>query len=165
LNKKAMGKSNGPEDLLYSLSILRPSEAKRCFRKSIFDEYPLRGHLGQSACAYCGRWYEKLTLDHVIPKSKGGPHYAKWNLVPACQRCNGAKSSQPVFEWWRPQRFWTLEREELFLSWIYSNSFISAYTEVSSWEEWMEMLQRAAPIKQEDIAKAAMRWPPLPQVA
>lgn len=160
-----MGNQNGPEHLLQSLSVLRPSEAKRCFRKSIFNEYPLRGPLGQCACAYCGKWHEKLTLDHVVPKSKAGPHYAKWNLVPACQSCNGSKSSQPVFEWWRPKKFWTEERESIFLAWIYSNSFISAHTEISSWEEWMEVTQRAAAISSQNVAMAASRWPPLSHMA
>lgn len=41
------------------------------------------------SCQYCG--YEKeLTLDHVIPRSKGGK--SAWNnLVSACKRCNARK--------------------------------------------------------------------------
>lgn len=45
-------------------------------------------------CAYCGRMYRKLTLDHIIPKQEGGTNAAT-NLVPACEKCNtlkGAKS-------------------------------------------------------------------------
>jgi 5-methylcytosine-specific restriction endonuclease McrA len=40
-------------------------------------------------CQYCGTRKE-LTLDHVIPSSKGGQH--TWaNLVTACKRCNAKK--------------------------------------------------------------------------
>ncbi|WP_345268156.1 HNH endonuclease [Nibrella viscosa] len=40
-------------------------------------------------CQYCGTT-EDLTLDHVIPKSKGGK--TNWdNLLTACKRCNSRK--------------------------------------------------------------------------
>lgn len=40
-------------------------------------------------CAYCGT-SESLTLDHVIPKSRGGA--SSWdNLVTACKTCNAKK--------------------------------------------------------------------------
>jgi 5-methylcytosine-specific restriction endonuclease McrA len=41
-------------------------------------------------CVYCGNRHD-LTLDHVIPRSKGGK--TAWNnLVTACKRCNARKS-------------------------------------------------------------------------
>ena len=46
----------------------------------------------KGCCFYCGlklTWNTK-TIDHVIPKSKGGPHRA-WNLVISCMECNKAK--------------------------------------------------------------------------
>jgi 5-methylcytosine-specific restriction endonuclease McrA len=40
-------------------------------------------------CQYCGT-AEELTLDHVVPKSRGGQ--SKWdNLTTACKRCNSRK--------------------------------------------------------------------------
>lgn len=40
-------------------------------------------------CQYCGTKRD-LTLDHVLPTSRGGPH--SWlNLVTACKRCNARK--------------------------------------------------------------------------
>jgi hypothetical protein len=133
-----MGARNGPDELLHSLAELRPSEAKRQFRKSIFEDYPLRGPFGHCACAYCGEWSEKLTLDHVVPKSKGGPHFAKFNLVPACLDCNASKSNLPLFEWWRPQQTWSQHREDVLMSWIHSHSFVSAHTDLADWEAWCE---------------------------
>jgi 5-methylcytosine-specific restriction endonuclease McrA len=41
-------------------------------------------------CQYCGNT-KHLTLDHVIPRSKGGQH--TWdNVVTACEKCNSKKS-------------------------------------------------------------------------
>ncbi len=160
-SKNSMGGRNGPNDLLHSLVELRPAEAKRRFRKSIFEDYPLRGPLGQPACAYCGKWHEKLTLDHLVPKSKGGPHFSRFNLVPACFSCNSSKSSFLVFEWWRPMDFWSEDRERILLAWVYANSFISAHTDIGSWEEWMEHVQRVVPIHENRHEKAALAWPPL----
>ncbi len=43
-------------------------------------------------CQYCGSG-EKLTLDHVIPRAKGGKH--SWdNVVTACEKCNGFKGDR-----------------------------------------------------------------------
>jgi 5-methylcytosine-specific restriction endonuclease McrA len=43
-------------------------------------------------CQYCGST-KHLTLDHVIPRSKGGPH--TWdNVVAACEKCNSAKGDR-----------------------------------------------------------------------
>lgn len=43
-------------------------------------------------CVYCGS-KKDLTLDHVIPKSKGGTN--EWtNLVTCCTKCNFAKADK-----------------------------------------------------------------------
>jgi len=41
-------------------------------------------------CAYCGDRPGTLTMDHVVPASKGGRHVAS-NVVPACRFCNQSK--------------------------------------------------------------------------
>jgi len=53
-------------------------------------------------CVYCGEDNKKLlTLDHVVPQSKGGPN--SWdNLVTACKRCNGEKSDLTLEEYGKP---------------------------------------------------------------
>lgn len=45
-------------------------------------------------CHYCGRkvGIKNLTMDHVIPLSRGG-RSTKGNLVPCCKPCNTAKQS------------------------------------------------------------------------
>lgn len=44
-------------------------------------------------CAYCGRSDLMLTVDHVVPKARGGSD--SWeNLVTACTRCNNIKGDR-----------------------------------------------------------------------
>ncbi len=44
------------------------------------------------SCQYCGS-VKNLTLDHVIPRSRGGQH--TWdNVVTACERCNFRKGDK-----------------------------------------------------------------------
>lgn len=44
------------------------------------------------ACQYCGS-RKQLTLDHVVPRSKGGTH--TWdNVVAACSGCNSRKGDR-----------------------------------------------------------------------
>jgi 5-methylcytosine-specific restriction endonuclease McrA len=52
-----------------------------------------------SECQYCGKVLktEEYTLDHVVPRSKGG--LSSWlNLVLACVRCNKRKGGQTLVE-------------------------------------------------------------------
>lgn len=54
------------------------------------------------ACQYCGSRH-KLTLDHVIPRSKGGKHV--WdNVVIACEGCNSKKGARTPREAGMPLR-------------------------------------------------------------
>jgi len=41
-------------------------------------------------CAYCGSDREKLTLDHIVPKSRGGKTNFE-NCVACCKPCNNRK--------------------------------------------------------------------------
>jgi 5-methylcytosine-specific restriction endonuclease McrA len=48
-------------------------------------------------CQYCNRRGERLTVDHVVPRSRGGA--TSWtNVVAACLRCNLKKGSRFVDE-------------------------------------------------------------------
>lgn len=50
----------------------------------------------QHTCQYCGNT-QRLTIDHVIPRSKGGSH--TWdNVVTACASCNSAKGNRLLHE-------------------------------------------------------------------
>jgi len=69
-------------DLLHTVPLTRENVYRR-------DNY---------SCVYCGESRRKLlTLDHLVPKSKGGEN--TWqNLVTACKKCNNIKSDQSVDE-------------------------------------------------------------------
>ena len=50
-------------------------------------------------CQYCANYFpsDKLTMDHVLPKSRGGQN--TWeNLVAACTKCNQKKGSRTTKE-------------------------------------------------------------------
>src|SRR5690242_14551418 len=55
-------------------------------KRSLFsrDEY---------ACQYCGTTEKPLTIDHVVPQSRGGK--TEWtNVVAACESCNRKKGNK-----------------------------------------------------------------------
>ncbi|MBC8182232.1 HNH endonuclease [candidate division KSB1 bacterium] len=65
-----------------------PFKRKAFSKKSVFlrDKY---------TCQYCGKKFEpgNLTLDHVLPKSRGGR--STWeNLVTSCKTCNVRKADR-----------------------------------------------------------------------
>ena len=63
--------------------IRRPVLQRRLSRREIF----LRDKF---TCLYCGRETKQLTLDHVVPRYRGGAH--TWeNVVSACITCNHRK--------------------------------------------------------------------------
>lgn len=81
-------------------------------------------------CQYCGEIFgeRKLTIDHIIPLSKGGTH--EWcNVVAACSRCNNKKADRtleqarlkllkkPVRPTWLPVRNIGLGGTHFPLSW------------------------------------------------
>jgi 5-methylcytosine-specific restriction endonuclease McrA len=50
-------------------------------------------------CAYCGKQLKdsEATIDHIVPRSKGGKH--EWtNVAIACSRCNCKKGSRSLSE-------------------------------------------------------------------
>lgn len=50
-------------------------------------------HRDDNTCQYCGHRGDDLTLDHVVPRSRGGQD--TWeNIVTACVRCNVRKSNR-----------------------------------------------------------------------
>lgn len=66
--------------------IKRPRPKRRLTRFEVFnrDNY---------TCQYCGKESRQLTLDHVIPRHRGGEH--TWeNVVSACILCNRHKAGR-----------------------------------------------------------------------
>jgi 5-methylcytosine-specific restriction endonuclease McrA len=70
--------------------IKRPRPRARLTRREIFlrDNY---------TCQYCGVRTKDLTIDHVLPRHRGGKH--TWdNLVSACRACNHRKGGKRLEE-------------------------------------------------------------------
>ncbi|WP_210408288.1 HNH endonuclease [Allokutzneria sp. NRRL B-24872] len=74
-------------------------------RLSTFVRVPYRGRVPMTRaalmyrdryrCAYCGGRAE--TIDHVVPRSRGGPH--TWeNCVACCAKCNHRKADKQLAE-------------------------------------------------------------------
>ncbi|MBI6182504.1 MULTISPECIES: HNH endonuclease [Serratia] len=53
-------------------------------------------------CAYCGVSLsgESLTIDHVLPKNRGGDNSVS-NLLASCRPCNTAKGAKTMEQWRR----------------------------------------------------------------
>ena len=48
-------------------------------------------------CVYCGRSGVPLNVEHIVPKSRGGPNRVS-NLAIACVECNQKKGAKPIEE-------------------------------------------------------------------
>ena len=75
-----------PSVIRLAYLIRRPRPQGRLTRRDIFlrDQY---------TCQYCGIQTKDLTLDHVMPRHRGGAH--TWeNVVAACLACNVRKGGR-----------------------------------------------------------------------
>jgi 5-methylcytosine-specific restriction endonuclease McrA len=96
-------------DHLIDETELQPKRTtKHRFRARLFAAW-------SHCCAYCNAPAD--TLDHVLPRSCGGLTVIE-NLVPACRRCNGAKSSADWREWFALQEWHCPERAARIDAWI-----------------------------------------------
>ena len=68
----------------------RDAHRRKITRRAIFAR-------DRWTCQYCGGVRGTLTLDHVIPRSRGGP--SEWdNIVAACAPCNRRKGNRTPHE-------------------------------------------------------------------
>lgn len=108
-----------PKEYLFNLYTLSKNDAKRIWRNDIKEQW-------NNKCAYCGS-EEQLTLDHIIPQSKGGKDTTK-NVVSCCHSCNHSKGHTPWEEWYRQQEFFSDETREKILNWIKPDPPTNLYT-------------------------------------
>ena len=78
-------------------SVIKLNEYKRIgFREIVVNKKNVMKRDGYM-CQYCGTKHLQLTIDHIIPKSRGGKD--TWdNLITACFRCNNAKGDRTPSE-------------------------------------------------------------------
>ncbi len=75
-----------PSVIRLSSYVRRPIQPLRLTRRDVF----LRDG---NMCQYCGKPSRELTLDHVLPRHRGGQN--TWdNVVAACVRCNHRKAGR-----------------------------------------------------------------------
>lgn len=66
--------------------IKRPRRQRKLTRFEVFNR-------DKFTCQYCSKQSRQLTLDHVMPRYRGGPH--TWeNVVSACVPCNRHKAGR-----------------------------------------------------------------------
>ncbi|MDR1768254.1 MAG: HNH endonuclease [Propionibacteriaceae bacterium] len=87
------GASFGPYPLPRSVELVRYLYTRWVYEATGRPPYSREGVLrrDQRRCAYCGA--EASTIDHVVPRSKGGK--TSWtNCVAACWPCNNRKADK-----------------------------------------------------------------------
>ena len=76
--------------------IKREREKSRELRRSRWWQ----NRLALGICHYCRRTFsaDELTMDHLVPVSRGGKA-SRNNVVPACKECNSRKKYLLPIEW------------------------------------------------------------------
>ncbi len=90
-------KNNFPGYFINDLDLIsREKEKARKLHNSSWWKKKCRA----GACSYCGNTIPaaELTMDHVIPLSRGGLS-ERYNIVPACKDCNNKKKYMLPAEW------------------------------------------------------------------
>jgi hypothetical protein len=103
---------HSPQEYLFNLRTTSSAEAKRLWRKEIKEKW-------ENKCAYCSS-EENLTIDHIIPQSKGGIDFTR-NVVCCCHECNQDKSHTPWEDWYMSQDFFCEQRYEKIKNWMKSD--------------------------------------------
>jgi 5-methylcytosine-specific restriction endonuclease McrA len=76
--------------------IRREREKARALRKQNW----WKNRIARGTCHYCGKKVppKELTLDHIVPVTRGG-RSTRGNCVPACKECNNQKKNLLPIEW------------------------------------------------------------------
>lgn len=109
---------NSPQAYVFNLQTTSSAEAKRLWRSKIKEEWGYE-------CAYCGS-QDNLTIDHIVPKAKGGPDFTK-NLLCACHDCNQDKAYSPMEDWYLSQEFFNVDRYEKIKKWMEPEPAVNLY--------------------------------------
>ena len=84
------------QEIITDQEIKREKEKARQLRQSAWWMKKIQ----KGGCYYCNRQVgrENLTMDHIVPLSRGGKS-RKGNIVPACKECNNKKKYLLPLEW------------------------------------------------------------------
>jgi 5-methylcytosine-specific restriction endonuclease McrA len=77
-------------------AVKREREKSRELRKSRW----WKNRLALGRCHFCDGFFapDELTMDHLVPVSRGGKA-SRNNVVPACKECNSSKKYLLPIEW------------------------------------------------------------------
>lgn len=89
---------DGPE-LTFEVTKIVKEEVKKK-KKRCRGYKKLRSRIQHKFCLVCGLT-DKLTVDHIVPRVKGGAVKAKENLMFLCEKCNSNKSDKMPADWLR----------------------------------------------------------------
>jgi 5-methylcytosine-specific restriction endonuclease McrA len=79
-----------PSVIRLAYHVKRPRPVVKLTRKEVLQR-------DDHTCQYCGKRGSDLTLDHVMPRHRGGQH--TWeNVVAACRHCNHKKGGRTLHE-------------------------------------------------------------------
>ncbi len=108
--------------MIYLIRLPRPK--MRLSRREVFNR-------DRYTCLYCGRRTRDLTLDHVLPRHRGGGH-AWENLASACKTCNHRKAGRT------PQEAQMRLLNEPFAPQV--NSYYVVYRYLDGQESWRKFI-------------------------
>lgn len=106
------------EEYVFNLHTTSRSEAKRLWKKHIKESW-------DNKCAYCGS-EENLTIDHIIPQSKGGMDFTK-NVVCCCKKCNQSKGHEHWKLWYVQQDFYSEHKFNKIEEWMKPDPPVNLY--------------------------------------
>ncbi len=79
-----------PSVIRLASQVRRPRPQLKLSRRAVFRR-------DNFTCQYCGLQSHHLTIDHIIPRHRGGKH--TWeNVVSACPQCNRRKGGKTLEE-------------------------------------------------------------------
>ncbi|MFN0070131.1 MAG: HNH endonuclease [Chloroflexota bacterium] len=111
--------------------IKRPRPKVRLTRREVFIR-------DRFTCQYCGIKARDLTIDHVVPRHRGGPH--TWdNLVSACRSCNHRKGGKLLEESRLTLNQYPFEPK--------ANSYYLFGQYLESYEEWTKFIPESEKLK------------------
>lgn len=120
-----------PTVVRLSYHVRRPLPEVRISRSSIMAR-------DAHTCQYCGARGKNLTLDHVLPRDRGGGH--TWeNVVACCTDCNNKKGNRTPQE--ANLRLLTQPRRPRFIPYLNYPTFTAALKH----PEWRDYLEPFAP--------------------
>ncbi|MFQ6122629.1 MAG: HNH endonuclease [Dehalococcoidales bacterium] len=113
-----------PSVIRLAYMIKRPRRERKLTRFEVFNR-------DRYTCQYCGKETRQLTLDHIIPRYRGGKH--TWeNVVSACVPCNRRKAGKTP-----PEARMSLIRPP---SYPYGSIFFIPYHYRQTKSEWQKYL-------------------------